>query len=111
MRGLHEYQIDGVTRGFLMNFGAFAILEENTNMPFDEIVSKLAEKGGRSKVKLLSEFFFAGAINYCGYKGVQQDFSRHEVESWISEIGIGEATRIVTLSLHTSTPKNSVPLS
>lgn len=109
MRGLFEFEADDKKRGFLFNFNAFAIVEERLNLQIDDILEKLSPKNKGPKVKLLMEIFYAAAINYCDYKGIEPDFGIHEVGGWVSEVGLERAGKLITEAVSTNTPKNSHP--
>jgi hypothetical protein len=112
MRGVFEFDYEGKKRGFYFNFNALGILEEQMNLPVDEIISQLSdgENKNKPKVKILLEFFFAGAVNYCDAKKIEKDFTIHDVGDWISEIGLDQAGKLLMAALSSTTPKNSNPL-
>jgi len=107
MRGVFEFEIEGKKRGFHFNFMAFGVLEEMTGLDLDELISKLSGRG--AKVKLLSQFFFAGAKNYCDSRGQEVDFTINDVSDWVTEIGFDKAFQLIAEALGTKTPKNSKP--
>lgn len=109
MRGLFEFEIEGIKRGFYFNFNALGILEERMNEPLDEIIKKLNDTK-KPKVKLITNFFYAGALNYCDFKGIETDFTIHHIGDWISEIGLEKAGNLIREAISVSTPKNSSPL-
>jgi hypothetical protein len=112
MRGVFEFDYEGKRRGFYFNFNALGILEEHMNAPIDDLIQQLTDGAGKGKpkVKILLNFFHAGAVNYCEAKKIEQDFSIHDVGDWISEIGIDQAGKLLMQALSTTTPKNSSPL-
>lgn len=109
MRGLFEFEIEGVKRGFYFNFNALGIVEERMNQPLDEIIKQLNDSK-KPKVKLLSNFFYAGALNYCDFKEIDPDFTIHHIGDWISEIGLEKAGNLIREAISISTPKNLSPL-
>jgi hypothetical protein len=110
MRGLFEFETeDNKKLGFLFNFNAFGIVEERLNIPFDEILEKLNPTYKGPKVKIISEIFYAAALNYCDMKNIEPDFTIHDVGGWISEVGLDRAANLLTQAISTKTPKNSHP--
>lgn len=109
MRGIFEFEIDGVKRGFYFNFNALGIVEENTGEPIDEIIKQLNDKK-KPKVKLLANMFYAGALNYCDFRNIEPDFTIHDVGDWISEVGLVKAAELIKGAINVQTPKNSSPL-
>lgn len=109
MRGIFEFEIDGVKRGFYFNFNALALLEEMVDQPIDSIITQL-NSSKRPKLRLLSNFFYAGAVNYCDYKGIEKDFSIHTVGDWIGAIGLPKAAELLRDGISMRTPKNFSPL-
>jgi hypothetical protein len=109
MRGLFEFEVDGVKRGFYFNFNALGLLEEMVDQPIDQIINQL-NSVKKPRLKLLSNFFYAGAINYCDFKGIEKDFTIHTVGDWIGQIGLAKASELLRDAISTKTPKNSEPL-
>lgn len=110
MRGLFEFDYEGIKRGFYFNFDALAILEEQENIPIDDILAQLSADDKRPKLRLMGKFFYAAALNYCEAKDIEVDFNRHNVSDWISEIGLEQAGKLLMQSLSATTPKNLNPL-
>lgn len=111
MRGVFEFDYEGVKRGFYFNFNALGILEEQMGIPLDDIIEQLSNNVEKKpKVKTLLNFFYAGAVNYCEAKEKAVDFKLHDVGDWISEIGLEQAGKLLMVALSSHTPKNSSPL-
>lgn len=102
-------EINGKTIGFCFNFYAFGIVEEQLDKPLDEVLSILANPK-KPKVKIISAFFYAGAVNYCEMNDILVDFKINDVGGWLEEIGIAESMKILTDALSVVKPKNLPPL-
>ncbi len=109
MRGLCEFECDGATRGFLLDFNAFSIMEEKVNLSIDDIINKIGSAKA-PKMKLILNLFYAGALSYCEYKGVEPDFKINDISRWVTELGLEKAGMLVQEAFRTNTPKNSSPL-
>lgn len=110
MKGIHEFEFEGKTRGFLFNFVTLGILEERENTPIDDIIQRFSKGSKSPKLKLVLSFFHAAAINYADEKGRQIDFTLNDVSEWVQFIGFDKATGLMSNALKSTTPKNSKPL-
>lgn len=108
MKGIFEFEFEGKQRGFYFNFNALGILEEMVDKPIDEIIEQINSK--KPKLKLLSNFFYAGAVNYCEYKGFEKDFTVHQIGDWLSTIGLEKAGKLLREAISIQAPKNLSPL-
>lgn len=112
MKGIFEFKIGDVERGFKFGTYAFAIAcdKDKCNLTELQIRCGLSKKNGEKiEVNLLSllRLFYGAAVHYAEHKKQKIDFSEADVSDWTDELGLEKVQEILALGLSSYQPKNS----
>lgn len=118
-KGIFEYEVDGVKRGF--KFGTYGIGEacEKENCTVDELFRRCGmpyvtkDKNGKDEVradrprlKSLLHLIYGAAVHYAEDNDLPVDFKVSEVSNWLDEIGEEKVKPMLAYGLSQHIPKN-----
>ena len=93
------FNMDGKDRPFLLDFNAWADLEDELGMDFFEIIGKFQE--GKPSIKLMR------AILWAGFKQCDPDITVRDVGAMLSVSNLQEAADAITKAVEQHMPEPS----
>jgi hypothetical protein len=114
MRGIFEFKIGEVERGFKFGTYAVSVACEKENCTVDELFRRIGV-GAKSKEQIrvnpmtLLSFFYGAAVHYAESKRKEIDFKVVDVSDWLDEIGAEQTQKILLEGVSVYLPKNFQP--
>jgi hypothetical protein len=108
-KGIFEFEVGGVKRGFKFGMYAFGVAQEKENTTLDQLFVRCGFGNDPTRVNILSlvNLFYGAAVHYCHSKNKEVDFTATDVSDWIDELGFDETQRMMREGLTQHVPKNS----
>lgn len=105
-KGITEFEVSGVKRGFKFGTYALGITEKEEERPVSEILRQLEPKGVSLSILTLLNIFYGAAVAYSESKKQTQDFVKSDVSDWLDELGLEKVYEMLTNGMQQYVPKN-----
>jgi hypothetical protein len=106
-RGIFEFEVGGVARGFKFGTYALGITEREEGRPVSEILAHLEFNSTPLPILTLLNIFYGSAVAYVESKKQKQDFVKSDVSDWLDELGLEKVYEMLMSGLNQYVPKNS----
>jgi hypothetical protein len=127
MKGIFEFEVEGVKRGFKFGTYALSIACEKEDCSVDVLYKRCGipytvKKRGKdgkeeevvkadpAKLKSLLHLFYGAAVHYAEDFDLPNDFKPSTVSNWLDEIGLDKLNSMIVQGLTQYSPKNSKSL-
>ena len=110
MKGIFEFEVNGIKRGFKFGTYALAIAQERDGCELSTLFQRIGYgkmEGRNVNVMSLLNIFYGAAVHYAESKRQEIDFSASDVSDWLDEMGLEKTNNMLASGLETFTPKNS----
>lgn len=115
MKGIFEFEVNGVKRGFKFGTYGISVACEKDDCTVDVLLKRcgipyLNANGDASsdkpRLKSLLNFFYGAAVHYAEDHNLPTDFKPSTVSNWMDEIGLENVNKMVVNGLQQYVPKN-----
>lgn len=122
MKGIFEFEVNGVKRGFKFGTYALSIACEKDDCALDVLLRRCGvpytvKKNGKDelksdapKLKSLLHLFYGAAVHYAEDRDQPSNFKPSTVSDWLDEIGLDKLDSMLVQGLTQYSPKNSASL-
>lgn len=120
MKGIFEFEVNGVKRGFKFGTYGVSISCEKEDCAVDELFKRCGmpyltkDKDGKDivkadkpKLKSLLNLIYGAAVHYAEDCDIPTNFKVSEVSNWLDEIGEDKVRPMLSSALAQYVPKNS----
>lgn len=119
MKGIFEFEVNGVKRGFKFGTYGISISCEKEDCTVDELFRRCGMpymakdtngndvvKADNPKLKSLLHLVYGAAVHYAEDKNISTEFKVSEVSDWLDEIGEEKLKPMLVSGLSQYIPKN-----
>lgn len=115
MKGIFEFDVSGVKRGFKFGTYAMSVACEKENCAVDVLLKRCGipymangkPKADDPKLMSLMHLFYGAAIHYAEDHNQPINFKPSTVSNWLDEIGMDGVNKMIAESFTQHVPKNS----
>jgi hypothetical protein len=113
MKGIFEFEVSGVRRGFKFGTYAFYVASKETKLSLTDVFRGIGDKAKKEDPDpevdpmVLLAVFYGAAVHYAKGNNHKVDFNDSHVSDWLDEIGLDKVNTMLSEGLEQYSPKNS----